>query len=57
MGSTLKPPDEHRRVVKVSRVQKFVALGHYEKLDDKQFEELYHDIMAEASRRNSERAK
>lgn len=57
MGTSLKPPERERRVVQVTRRQKLVALEHYEKLTDKEFDELYADIQAEASRRNAERTK
>lgn len=56
MGTFLKPPERESRVVKVTRRQKLVALEQYEKLTDEEFDELYHDIQAEASRRNAERA-
>jgi hypothetical protein len=58
MATFLAPPEAGVSApVRLSRAQALIAREHYEKLTDKEFDEFYHDVMAEATRRNAERIK
>jgi hypothetical protein len=58
MATFLTPPDgEKQEPVRLTHKQACLAREHYEKLTDEEFDEHYHDILAEASRRNAERTK